>query len=227
MALWSRLTVGLGAGHLGDDELIELLATGSHPSSAATQAHLNRCEVCAKRSMKLQAFLSGLAETNEATLAVAFPLDRLATQRERIMRRLRRSVGPARRGRVLSFPALARPALAGVHRTRRWLGAAAAAGLLVGITVGQFLHVQLELGGLAERAGQAEQAMTPSIDAPAMASSAVLERPSATSFAEPATEYDDPFLDELELMLSSPQVPELSPLDEITPRIREVAVNLW
>lgn len=233
MALWSRLTVGLGADHLGDDELLELLNTGSQPSSAAT--HLSQCEVCAKRSTKLQNFLSGLAETNEAAQTRTFPLDRLSTQRERIMRRLRRSVEPARRGRVLSFPALVRPVLAGVHRTSRWLGAAAAAGLVVGITVGQFLHVHPELGGLAEQAEmqqaqqaqQTQQTMTTSIDAPAMASSAALERPSTASFTEPAAEYDDPFLDELELMLSSPQVAELSPLDEITPRIREVAVNLW
>ena len=153
MALWSRVTarLGLSGGHLGDEELLALLLpAGSEPSSAATRAHLDRCEMCTDRSMMLQAFLSGLMETSEATLAETFPLDRLATQRERIMRRLRRSVEPARRGRVLSFPALARPALAGVHRAHRWLGATAAAGLLIGVTVGHFLHIHPELAEPAQ-----------------------------------------------------------------------------
>ena len=54
-----------------------------------------------------------------------------------------------------------------------------------------------------------------------------LRQPSTASFIDPAQQPDDPFLDELELMLSGPHVPGLSPLDEITPRIREVVVNIW
>ena len=38
---------------------------------------------------------------------------------------------------------------------------------------------------------------------------------------------DDAFLDEIDLMLVAPRIPELDPLDEITPRIREVAVSPW
>ena len=216
MALWSRLTVGLGADHLGDDELLELLNTGSQPSSAAT--HLSQCEVCAKRSTKLQNFLSGLAETNEAAQTRTFPLDRLSTQRERIMRRLRRSVEPVRPARVLSFPARARPALASVYRARQWLSVAAGAGLLIGMTVGQFLHVHPEPAITAQ---DISSGATPSTSVSA------LRQPSTAAFIDPAVQDDDPFLDELELALSSPHVPGLSPLDEITPRIREVAVNVW
>ena len=221
MKVWSRIGHRLGSGHLGDVELLDLLtpASSDTPPTAA-QAHLNQCDVCTSRSVKLQTFLTGLSETNETTLAKAFPVNRLATQRERIMRRLRRSVETAGPGRVLSFPALARPALARVHRARRWFGAAAAAGLLVGITVGQFLHFHPE---------PAISAQDSSVDAPATATTtpSVLSRPSTASFIDPVAESEDAFLDELELMLSSPQVPELRPVDEITPRIREVAVNVW
>ena len=219
MTLWSRLRHRLGAAHLADDEILQLLMPpGADMPSPVAGNHLGRCDRCASRAAKLRAFLNGLTETNESALAGVFPVDRLATQRTRIMRRLRRSVEPARPARVLSFPALARPALSGTHRARYWLGAAAAAGLLVGITVGQFFPRHLEPTSGAQ-----------GISAQAMVSTSVsaLQRPSTASFTDPALENDDPFLIELELMLSSPQVPGLTPLDEITPRIREVVVNVW
>ena len=216
MTLWSRLRHRLGPDHLADDELLELLMPRGSVPPAAAAAHLERCHGCANRSAKLRTFLNGLTETNDAGLAAAFPVDRLATQRERIMRRLRRSVEPARPARVLSFPALARPALSGIRRARYWLGAAAAAGLLVGMTVGQFLHAHPE-----------PTISTQDISTDATTSPSALGRPSTASLTDPALGYDDPFLDELELMLSSPQVPGLTPLDEVTPRIREVAVNVW
>ena len=219
MTLWSRLRHRLGTGHLADSELLELLmAPGSDTPPTAARVHLDRCDVCVSRSAKLRTFLCGIAETNEATLAGALPPDRLVTQRERIMRRLRRSVEPVRPARVLSFPVLSRPALAGVHRARHWLGAAAAAGLLVGVTVGQFLHVHSE---------PVITAPDISVDTTVSTVVSALRRPPPASFTDPALEYLDPFLDELELMLSTPHVPELSPLDEITPRIREVAINVW
>jgi len=217
MALLSRLGRLLRPGHLGDDELLELLIPAlSAAQPRAAQAHLDRCDACRDRSVQLQTFLTGLTDTNEPCLAGAFPLDRLATQRERIMRRLRRTIEPAKVGRVLTFPALARPALANVHRARRWLAAAAAAGLLVGVSVGQFLHFHPE---------PAMSAQDTSVDTPITTSEP--RRPSTASVAEPALEYEDAFLDELELVLSSPQVPQLSLLDELTPRVREGAVNIW
>ena len=219
MTFWSRLRHRLGTGHLADDELLELLMpSGSDTPPSAACAHLDRCDTCANRSAKLRTFLNGLIETNEATVAGAFPSDRVATQRARIMRRLRRSVELARPARVLSFPARARPALASVYRARQWLSLAAAAGLLIGVTVGQFLHVHPEPAITAQ---DVSSGATPSTSLSAL-------RPASTaSFIDPAPQDDDPFLDELELVLSSPQVPGLSQLDEITPRIRDVAVNVW
>ena len=229
MTVWSRIGRRLGSGHLADDELLELLipSSPSSPSSIDTQPtqpneardHLKQCDLCGNRSIKLQTFLNGLGETNETSLDQAFPVGRLATQRERIMRRLRRSVQPARPGRVLSFPALARPAFAGIHRARHWLAAAAVAGLVVGIGAGQFLHIHPEPAVTMEEASLAGVETAPAIR--------VQQQPSTPSFTDPAVGSEDAFLDELEMMLSSPQVPVLSPLDEITPRIREVAVNVW
>lgn len=219
MTFWSRLRHRLGNDHLADDELLELLMPpGSDTPPAAARDHLDRCDACVNRRAKLRTFLNGLTETNEATVAGAFPSDRLATHRARIMRRLRRSVEPVRPARVLSFPARARPALASVYRARQWLSVAAGAGLLIGMTVGQFLHVHPEPAITAQ---DISSGATPSTSVSA------LRQPSTAAFIDPAVQDDDPFLDELELALSSPHVPGLSPLDEITPRIREVAVNVW
>lgn len=217
MTVWSRIGRRFGSGHLADDELLELLIPASRPPGSPrvdlqpndARDHLSQCDVCGNRSLKLQTFLSGLAETHESSLRQAFPARRLATQRERIMRRLRRSVQPAMPGRVLRFPALARPAFAGIHRARRWLAAAAVAGLVVGMSVGQFLHFHPEPAVNLEDAD------------------ATMARVETTSFNDTAVETEDAFLDELEMMLTSPQVPVLSPVDEITPRIREVAINVW
>lgn len=220
MMLWSRLRHSLGPRHLADDELLALLIpASSNTSQDALPAHLDGCEACASRLEELRVFLNEVAETNEATLASTFPRDRLATQRERIMRRIRRSVEPTGPARVLRFPSLTRPALAGVHRARHWLGAAAAVGLLVGMTVGQFVHMHTE-PSISARDTTASNPMASTMGS-------VPERPSTASFSDSDLEYEDPFLDELELMLSRPHVPGLSPLDEITPRIREVAVNVW
>lgn len=232
MTVWSRIGRRLGSGHLADDELLELLIPASLPSgpssppsietqSSEARDHLNQCDLCGNRSIKLQTFLNGLGETNETSLDQAFPVGRLATQRERIMRRLRRSVQPARPGRVLSFPALTRPAFAGIHSARRWLAVAAVAGLVAGIGVGQFLHFHPEPAVALE---DTDVSMARVETAPA---TRVQRQPSTASFTDPAVGTEDAFLDELEMMLSSPQVPVLSPLDEITPRIREVAVNVW
>ncbi len=62
----------------------------------------------------------------------------LETQRQRILQKVAQAGQPAR---VLAFPgttASLRPA-AGI--SRRWISAAAAAGLLVGLVTGQLLHV--------------------------------------------------------------------------------------
>ena len=224
MTVWSRIGRRLGSGHLADDELLELLIPASIDTrSSEARDHLNQCDQCGNRSIKLQTFLNGLAETNETSLEQVFPVGRLGTQRERIMRRLRRSVQPARPGRVLSFPALARPAFAGIHRARRWLAAAAVAGLVAGIGAGQFLHIHPE-PAVTPAVTMEEASMAGAETAPV---SPVQQQPSTPSFTDPAVGSEDAFLDELEMMLSSPQVPVLSPLDEITPRIREVAVNVW
>jgi hypothetical protein len=161
-------------------------------------------------------FLSELAAASDATFTEAYPPDQIAAQRERIMRRLRRSVEPAARARVLRFPPLTRRPLSRVHRAGRWLGATAVAGLVAGFAVGQIMHVH------------PESAAEPGVAAQTPPQAATTQpRPWPTPEGVGSADTDDLFLDELELVLSGPQVPQLSSLDELTPRIRDVAVNVW
>ena len=205
-------------GHVNDADLIALFVTTSDVPTAqdeATLTHVSQCSPCAKRSVVLESFLDRLADTSHAAFEADFPDDRWITQKERIVRRLRRVIEPDRSARVLRFPALARPTLSRVEKTRRWLGASAAAGLLVGLAAGQFFHVHPTLEGVSEdltaSVSSAETSATPQSVATEMSPGVA----------------DDLFLDELGRVLSGPQIPELISLDEITPRIREVTVYTW
>ena len=228
MTLWSGLRLGsLTRGwsrHPTDAALVGLLVPGSDVPTAADAAirtHLSQCAPCADRSEKLQRFLDGLSETAQTDVEKNVSAERLATQRDRIVRRLRRSVEPGRPARVLRFPSITRPALARV-RASRWLTAAAVAGLVVGVAAGQFLHLHAP----TELADTVLADTVPSQDAVAASSGPSLASSGLGGELLFALE-DDAFLDEIDLMLVAPRIPELDPLDEITPRIREVAVSPW
>ena len=136
------------------------------------------------------------------------PPARLAAGRRRIRRRVARAAG-CDRPRVLRFPASgptrARPGTPAAHR-HWWLGAAAVAGLVIGLTVGGF-DPRFDIGGA---------------DLPAATADAASEQPAeAGSHAA-----DELFMQELEYMLTSPPIPALVALDGLTPRLREVPVDV-
>ena len=62
----------------------------------------------------------------------------LEAQRQRILARLEQA---GQRAKVLPFPGAAPTVRLGTRSSRRWISAAAAAGLLVGLLTGQLLHV--------------------------------------------------------------------------------------
>jgi hypothetical protein len=62
----------------------------------------------------------------------------LEAQRHRILSRLEQA---GQRARVLAFPGAPVPTRTGTGQTRRWISAAAAAGLLIGLVTGELLHV--------------------------------------------------------------------------------------
>jgi hypothetical protein len=227
MTLWSGLRLGHLTGwrsrHLADADLVGLLVPGSDvptASDAANRNHLSHCEVCADRSADLQRLLDGLSDTAQADVDSHVSPKRLAIQRDKIVRRLRRSVGPAQTAHVLRFPSLAPPTLTRVHQATRWLTAAAVAGLIVGLGAGQYLHLHPGTESTDTLLEETDTAQNPTAsNGPTLASSGVGDIWFALE--------DEAFLDEVDLMLVTPRIPELDPLDEITPRIREVSVSPW
>ena len=211
--------------HLKDRQLLEVvlgpLASGrtSARARAAAGAHLEDCPTCSARLTEIKGFLNGLAKEYAAEFEEAYPSERLADQRARIMRRVERAVGHRSSARVLRFPSLSHPALETVRGARKWLGAATAAGLLVGVVVGQFLRVGPDPASAPLTAAAEESSPPPPIAAAA-------DNTAPTSSGSPPPVNDDEFMLELELSLSSPQIWELSALDAITPRTREVAINV-
>ena len=152
-------------------------------------------------------FSTGLRREAGAGCEAALSPARLAAGRRRIRRRVARAAG-CDRPRVLRFPASgptrARPRAA-AHR-HWWLGAAAVVGLVIGLTVGGFDPL-LDIGGA---------------DLPAAIAGAASEPPAeAGSHAA-----DELFMQELEYMLTSPPIPALVALDGLTPRLREVPVDV-
>lgn len=147
-AIWTRTAAASGA------------ASGSW--DATGDAHLAACAEC---RVRFDAFASWMDEVrSEARLEAdeAFPAERLAAQQALIFRRLEASERPAR---VIAFP---KYPVGGAERSApvwRWITAAAAAGLIVGVGLGQLMDLR-RFGGdqrffPADRAVQQTRAVVP------------------------------------------------------------------
>ena len=94
----------------------------------------------------------------------------------------------------------------------RWVAAAAAAGLFVGVAVGASYHVARAV----QAAGASAAARWPRHDAPVAARSVDPARRSSA---------DDAFLSDLEIALERPHTRELQAFDALTPHVREVTTR--
>jgi hypothetical protein len=116
--------------HLDDAQLMEayVLASG--------HAHLIACDHCKTRFDDLAATLEQIREDAVCEADRVFTSEKLHDQRDRILRRLERQGHPAE---VLPFPSRSTQSPV-VHRVlgpaRRWVAAAAAAGLAAGLFLG-------------------------------------------------------------------------------------------
>jgi hypothetical protein len=187
--------------HLDDNVLIRryLADRGLAALDAGDEGplrHLAHCPACESR---YQALRDGFDETREAVVAeaaAACTADRLERQRDRILRRIDAlHVGP----RVLPFPAAAQNGHAAPQPRvfRRWVAAAAVAGLLVGLGLGRLVPFQR-----ADSNADARQQMT---SAPPSGRQAPVIR---ALHVEPAAN-DEEFLSEIELATAAPRTREL------------------
>jgi hypothetical protein len=204
-----------GARHLQEDRLFEcyLAEQGGEPIEPPAAEHLTDCAECSTRYSDLRRFMDGLRAEADAELDDIFPPDRLRAQQQQIARRIEHL---GHQARVISFPGH-RPGektapLAGWHVAPRWIGAAAAAGLVIGMGVGSLYYSHAPARAL-QTASVSNIAASP--EAPVPAEAPVL-----------VSDVNDAFLSELELALERPHTRELVALDELTPHVREVRVQL-
>lgn len=195
-----------GEDHLKDDALIRryladrgLDALGE--SDEAGVRHLADCEACQRRYHVFGAELDGTASLVEERADQAFSGERLTRQRERILRRIAAQHSAAR---VIAFPAAEAAATAGFGRrlALRWVAAAAAAGLLLGLTAGRWLWTGSDQGATAPR-------QTP-VMGTAPGSDRALVRAVASEIP------GDDILSQIDFALSGPGAQELQALDALT-----------
>jgi hypothetical protein len=190
--------------HLSEDALIDMCLTGA--ATALDEAHLAGCGACELRRLTVAQFLDEVDAAADAELDAAFPAERLARQRARILHRIDHEGRP---GRLLSFPAGPTVPLA-VRRSRpraRWAAAGVAAAFLVGMLTGHLAH-DLPVAGAR------------GIGSPRIVSN---EQDPAPLRAVPTTWSDEEFIAQVEQAAFRVSPAALQPLDAMTPRAWEVA----
>jgi hypothetical protein len=206
------------ARHLQEDRLFEcyLAEQGGEQIEPPAAEHLSDCAECGTRYADLRRFMDGLRTEADTELDEIFPPERLRSQQQQIARRIEQL---GQQARVISFPGLrpsekGQPAGSSSHAAPRWIGAAAAAGLVIGIGVGLY-YSHVPAGAPQIVAVSSIPDIPVSVETPAPASDSVL-----------VSDVNEQFLSELELALERPHTRELVALDELTPHVREVRVQL-
>ena len=210
---WTRRADGRRGGHPGDERLLELLlAPTSDGEAAARREHVAACDACGRRLRALEAVLAEARASLDADADAWFTEGRLDRQRAGIMRRLAGDRSPAR---ILSFPGAWRLARPGPGIARRWVAAAAAAGLVLGLVAGLTLEPRrpgLERLVAGSRVGRPE-------GGPLAPDRSRLLPP------VPVSPSDEAFLVELDAAMRAPRIEPLQVLDELTPRMAEVGTG--
>jgi hypothetical protein len=190
--------------HLDDNALADVWSTrltGDDPH--AGDAHLHACGACQARYDDLSAWLGDIREDAIDEADELVPPDRLAAQQAQIFRRLEALERPAR---VIAFPRFSQPTAVVRRGPQRWIAAAAAAGLIVGLGAGELLDFRHATSPTADH-----QSAEPPV------------AQSARGGIQPVSfTFDDSLLYDNEAAITSPRVEALQALDALTPRVRDV-----
>ena len=200
------------ARHLQDERLFDcyLAVQSGEILDPPVAEHLTDCSECGERYTAMTQFMETLSVNATAEADTIFTPERLRAQQQLIARRLEHLGHPAR---VITFPG--RPA--GHHinspaprSARRWIAAAAAAGLFIGVGTGLFLDWD---GGASSARRARTLARQTHLQAPA--SVVEITRPESAA-------TDEAFLAEIEFAGDRPRTRELMAFDALTPHVREV-----
>jgi hypothetical protein len=191
--------------HLSEADLAEIW-TAAAIGEPVRSSHLQQCAECRVRYAAFASWADDLREDVHTEADIAFTPDRLAAQQSAIARRLELLERPAR---VIAFPRHTGTATVRHPLRQRWIAAAAAAGLVVGIGLGQLWNFRRPTDvntfgtgtpiARVQDTGRAGGRMAP---VNAVATMSVEDE----SLFEP---------------LPSPRIDALHALDTITPRIRD------
>ena len=199
--------------HLQEERLFDsyLAERGGEPIDPPVAEHLADCAACGSRYAELTAFMDTLRRDGDAEADAIFTPERLRLQQQHIVGRIA-LVG--RHARVLSFPGrIVRRTIeaSGSRHAPRWVAAAAAAGLFVGVAVGASFQWRSQLQGRQSFFTDAGRGRGPRLPPVATRS---------TGQADVAS--DDAFLSDLEIALERPHTRELQAFDALTPHVREI-----
>jgi len=228
--------------HPSEDRLLALAlgTTNAARKDAAAASHLRTCGPCEHRFNALSTLVTAMPEVADARFDEVFTPQRLQTQRARIASRLAQLVGRVEPARVLAFPFSRQTRRPFDVRPTRWLAAAAAAGVLLGVAAGQLVHYH----------PFETQSATAADPADAPQSTAALNRPAGAfdltgtveipppdggtpTQASPLTlmEFaqlmaEEGFLTNLDLALTSHRISQLESIDALTPRVRDLPIDI-
>jgi hypothetical protein len=196
-------------GHLNDDALAEIWSASAADGTAATHPHLAGCAQCRARYASFTAWLDRMRDDARAEVDDVFTPERLAAQQTQVLRRLETLERPAR---VIAFPKFGRPVTSTQGNAQRWVAAAAAAGLVIGLAAGQFVDIRHTFG---RPAVPRNDATTARLSAP----------PNASPAAAPAASLlvsDEALFDGADQAPGFVRISSLEPIDDITPRARDL-----
>jgi hypothetical protein len=205
--------VKLDRSHPADDRLIALYfgdeAAGADERRA--RQHLHGCEACTWRYTELTAPLERLRQDAASEADEVFTPARLDRQRSAILDRLE---GVAAEQKVIRFPAASARMNRSVMRRplARWIAAAAAAGLLVGVMAGRLL----EFGATRQSPAPIARAARPVLPSPA---ATISDSPMSAAY-----EIDEIALSEIDQAVHTQRIAALSALDQMTPTMRPEAM---
>lgn len=185
-----------------------------------TSEHLTDCEACRARYTEMAGMLATVRQEADAEVERLFSAEQQRSQQQQILRRIDQLTQGAR---VISFPGLdsRRNSALKSRVAPRWVAAAAAAGLFVGVGMGMFFDPR------ARQAPPAAVSVKP--EAPAPATVEVLADASdqqADAMLSAATlDVESMLMSQIDVVLERHQ-PELRALDALTPHIREISYRI-
>ena len=196
--------------HLHDERLFDcyLAIRGGETLDPPVAEHLTDCDECGQRYAGVTRFMESVRLDAAEESDAVFTPEHLRVQQQQIARKLEHIGFPAR---VISFPGRT-----GFHRigsstprpARRWIAAAAAAGLFIGVGTGLLLDWERAPGRRSSTVVARQTVLTAPVG--------------RAELAADANEDDRAFLSEIELAGDRPRIRELSAVDALTPHVREI-----